>query len=805
MQREAPQHVSLVAMQTEAGIQLEDATPAAPEPAPERNVTVALPETRGYRIKNRLLGPPLDTEQLAHERLGIPTALAVFSSDCISSSAYATEQILQHSIPIIGLLAFSLVVPITGLILVVLFFLILSYRETIKAYPTAGGAYMVTRDNFGLLPAQVAGVSLLTDYVLTVAVSTAAGTDALTSAFGVLRPYHVVIALSFIFIIAFGNLRGVRESGKMFAVPTYFFIGIMGLMILVGIAKWGSLHPQDVTNLTGTIPIGTKGVANELFYGLGLFGFLTAFASGGAAVTGVEAISNGVTAFRKPEWKNARVTLFIMGGTLAALFMGLSVLSTKVHPIPYTLGSPTVISQVGKFVFGEGGVGRILFYCLQAGTMLILVLAANTSFADFPRLASFHAGDNFMPKQLTKRGHRLVFSNGILGLAIAASVLLLATGASVDRLIPLYAIGVFTSFTMSQAGMAKHHLTHKEPHWRKGLFINGFGAFLSLIVDIVILVTKFMHGAWVIVVLVPLMVYGLTRLNKQYEAEAEELKEDAPRLAEAPTLRRHVVLVFVENLDLAAARAIQYARTLFPDELRAVHFVLDPVRTEDLATAWRQLGLSRLPLDMIECPDRRIARAALEVVAEQVAAGDTEVTILIPRREYTRAWHRLLHDRTANQIAAALSELPHANVTFVPYQLGTSHRGVVEVKGRPAKRRRTAGRDHVVVVPELPEDCVPIASVRARQRVKVAGRVHSLRVQPWAGQPTLECTLVDHSGRIQIVFLGRRHVAGIEPGAELIVEGMVGEHQGRLVIRNPDYRLLGGAEEPPPVPGGTHH
>ena len=787
--------------------------PVTLEPVPEPNVAVALPETLGYRIKNKLLGPPLDTEQLAHERLGIPTALAVFSSDCISSSAYATEQILQHSIPIIGLLAFSLVVPITGLILIVLFFLILSYRETIKAYPTAGGAYMVTRDNFGLLPAQVAGVSLLTDYILTVAVSVAAGTDALTSAFGALRPYHVGIALAFIIIIAFGNLRGVRESGKIFAVPTYFFIGIMGFMIVAGIFKWGNLHPQHLDPhlaiLKGAIKIGGKGVANQLFYGLGLFGFLTAFASGGAAVTGVEAISNGVTAFRKPEWKNARVTLFIMGGTLATLFMGLSVLASKVHPIPYTLGSPTVISQVGKLVFGRGGVGTVLFYGLQAGTMLILVLAANTSFADFPRLASFHAGDNFMPKQLTKRGHRLVFSNGIIGLAIAASVLLVATGASVDRLIPLYAIGVFTSFTMSQAGMAKHHVTHKEPHWRKGLFINAFGAFLSLVVDIVILTTKFTHGAWVIVLLVPIMVYGLTRLNKQYEAEAEELKEDAPRLAEAPVLRRHVVLVFVENLDLAAARAIQYARTLFPDELRAVHFVLDPVRTEDLATAWGQLGLSRLPLDMTECPDRRIARAALEVVAEQLAAGDTEVTILIPRREYIRAWHRLLHDRTANQIAAALAELPHANVTFVPYQLGSSRRATVEVRAprspRSPMRRRPAKVPATHAAPRLPQGCVPIVSARNRQRVSVSGRIHSMRVQPWSGQPTLECTLVDYSGRIQIVFLGRRHVAGIEPGAELIVEGMVGEHLGRLVIRNPDYQLLRGADEPPPVPGSAHH
>jgi amino acid transporter len=792
-------------MRTEDEATIQDSPPLGPAPSPDANVVVNLPETLSYRVKNKLLGPPLDTEMLAHERLGIPTALAVFSSDCISSSAYATEEILRHSIPYIGLAAFSLVVPITSLILIVLFFLILSYRETIKAYPTAGGAYMVTRDNFGLLPAQVAGVSLLTDYVLTVAVSVAAGTDALTSAISALAPYHVVIALGFIVLIAYGNLRGVRESGKLFATPTYFFIIIMVVLIVVGIFKWGGLHPQHITGLKGTIPIGHPNSVRALFYGLGLYKFLTSFASGSAAVTGVEAISNGVTAFRRPEWKNARVTLFIMGGTLGTLFLGLSVLSTKVHPIPYLGGTPTVISQIGKSVFGGGPVGTILYYGLQAGTMLILVLAANTSFADFPRLASFHAGDNFMPKQLTKRGHRLVFSNGIIGLAVAASVLVLATGAIVDRLIPLYAIGVFTSFTMSQAGMAKHHLTHKEDHWRQGLFVNGFGAVLSLIVDAIILVTKFKHGAWVIVVFVPIMVYGLTRLNKQYEAEAEELKEGAPQLAEAPVLRRHVVLVFVENLDIAAARAIQYARTLFPDELRAVHFVLDPARAEELARAWGQLGLSRLPLDMVECPDRRIARAALEIVAEQLVSGDTEVTVLVPRREYVRAWHRLLHDRTANQIAAALADLPHANVTFVPYHLGHTRAQVQLPQPAPKKRRQAKTPPPAAAVPDLPPDVVPIANVSARQRVKVAGRVHSVRVQPWSGQPTLECSLVDQTGRIQVVFLGRRHVAGIEPGAILMVEGMVGEHGGRLVILNPEYRLLRGADGPPPVAGSAHH
>ncbi len=634
-------------------------------PAPE----VELPEKRGYRLKNRLLGPPLDTDQLEHERLGKPTALAVFASDNLSSSAYATEEILRVLVPVVGVAAFSLVVPITTAMLVVLGFLILSYRETIKEYPTAGGAYMVTRDNFGLLPAQVAGVALLTDYVLTVSVSVAAGTAALASAAPALVRYSVPISVAFIFIIAFGNLKGVRESGKIFAVPTYFFMAAMAALLALGLAQmiWGDL-PRAAAHAKGLMKFGHPG--DGLLLGASLYLVLHAFASGGAAVTGVEAISNGVPAFREPAWRNARTTLVIMGSSLGAMFLGLSVLAARMRVAPFEKGTPTVISQVGKLAFGHGATGTALFYALQVSTMLILVLAANTSFADFPRLASFHAGDNFMPRQLTKRGHRLVFSNGIIALAVAAAVLVVATGAKVDRLIPLYAIGVFTSFTMSQAGMAKHHVTRKEPGWRRGLFVNATGAVLSLVVDAIIAVTKFRHGAWIVVVLVPIMVTLLVRLNRQYEAEASELERDAEAAATAPILRRHVVLVFVARLDRSAARAIQYARALMPDEMRAVHIAVDRHAAEELAEEWRRLGLSRVPLELVDCPSRRVARSALEVVAAELGDGNTEVSVLLPHRVYKRFWHRLLHDRTADEIAKVIGRLEHANVTTVPYHLG---------------------------------------------------------------------------------------------------------------------------------------
>ncbi|HEX7522506.1 MAG TPA: APC family permease [Acidimicrobiia bacterium] len=652
-------------------MQTEPRTTATPKPQPLPPPSATrLPERLGYRIKNKILGPPLETDQLDTERLGIPTAVAVFSSDCISSSAYATEEIIRVLFVAIGVAAFSLVLPLTVAMLVVLFFLIMSYRETIKEYPTAGGAYMVTRDNFGLLPAQVAGVSLLTDYILTVSVSVAAGTAALASAIPGAAPYAVEISLGFIAIIAFGNLKGVRESGLVFSIPTYFFMLIMGVMLIVGAYKAGFGHlAVQSTHKPGMIKK-KPGAADGLFMGATLYVLLHAFASGGAAVTGVEAISNGVTAFKKPEWKNARVALVIMGGTLATLFLGVSILSTKVHAVPYVDGTPTVISQVGKFVFGGGTVGNALFYGLQVGTMLILVLAANTSFADFPRLASFHAGDNFMPKQLTKRGHRLVFSNGILFLAACSAVLVVVTDAKVDRLIPLYAIGVFTSFTMSQSGMAKHHITKKEPGWRKGLFINATGAVLSLIVDLIIAVTKFTHGAFIIIILVPIMVALLVRLNRQYESEASELESEAEAAITQPILRRHVVLVFVDSLDQSTARAIQYARTLVPDELRAVHIAVDRQHAERLAEEWRRLGLSRVPLELVDCPTRRVARSALEAIAAEVADGNTEVTVLLPSRVRRRFWHRLLHDRTADEIARAAANLPHANVTMVPFHLG---------------------------------------------------------------------------------------------------------------------------------------
>jgi amino acid transporter len=752
---------------------------------------IELADGFGYRAKRRLLGAPLHSDELEHQRLGKPTALAVFASDNLSSSAYATEEILHVLIPLVGLAAFSLVVPITLAMLVVLAFLILSYRETIKEYPSAGGAYLVTRDNFGPVAAQVAGASLLTDYILTVAVSSSAGTAALVSAFGGLEPLKVPIALGFIAIIAFGNLKGVKESGRVFAVPTYFFMVNMALLLGLGLyqALAGDLP------VVGFLPEAAHeaGSATEgLFYGAGLFGVLHAFASGGAAVTGVEAISNGVPAFREPAWRNARQTLVLMGTGLGVMFLGLSFLAAEAHVGPHPSGAPTVLSQVGEAVYGGGTVGDVLFYCLQAGTMLILVMAANTGFADFPRLASFQAGDSFLPRQLTKRGHRLVYSNGILVLAAAAMVLTVATGAVVTRLIPLYAIGVFTGFTLSQAGMTKHHLTHRQPGWRRSLVIQSVGALLSGLVAVVIAVTKFGDGAWVILVVLPVLVVLLLRLHGQYRLEAEELEHDVPAAIAAPVLRRHVVLVLIDRIDMAAARAIQYGRTHTAAELRAVHFALDEQVAEELASEWQRLGLTRVPLEVVECPDRRLTKAAVTAVARELADGETEVTVLLPDRKYRGIWHRILHDRTAEAIEAEVSRLPHANVTSVPFHLGAGNaldsvadrraiQAAVGVHGTDGPGRR---------IPPPEGARLPMEEVRWRDRVTVAGRVRAIRVVPQHDAPTLELVVEDESASISVVFLGRRRIAGIRVGTRLEASGTVGLHRGRLALLNPGYRLL---------------
>jgi amino acid transporter len=806
---------------SEAGDRRPPGAPTRPDAsAPAR---VDLPESLRYRLKNALLGPPIASERQHAERLGRPTALAVLSSDVISSSAYATEQMLIPLVIAVGVAAYTLVIPVTIAVIFVLVFVTLSYLEVVKVYTKAGGAYVVTRENFGLTVAQVAAMSLLIDYTLTVAVSVAAGVAAVTSVYPSLTPDTTWIAIGLVVLLAYGNLRGIREAGRVFAVPTYFFIANMVILLTVGIYKWatGSLQAHAISGHAGSVPVGSQG--SGLLLGAGVFVMLRAFASGGSALTGTEAISNGVSVFRRPESRNARITMVLMAVILGSLVAGVSVLASVTHPVPYESGTPTVISQIAKFVYGTSAAGHLFYVLLQVGTTLILVLAANTSFTGFPFLASFAAEDSYLPRQLTKRGHRLVFSTGIIVLTVVSIVLLLVTRAKVDKLIPLYAIGVFTGFTMAGAGMAKYHLTHKEDHWRRRFAINGTAAVLSAVVLVIIAVSKFSEGAWVILIILPLGVLALLRLHRQYQVEEVQLEEGAAEAAEAPVLSRHAVVVLVDRLDMATARALQYARTLHPDELRAIHFAVDRQASSELEEEWRRLGLSNLPLDIQECEDRRLTRSALEMAAETVADRKTELTILLPRRIFASGLSRILHDNTAEQIATAVGHLEHVNATVVPYQLeggwwsnrrhwgrkadaaatATATATAGAARGRHSARAadRAADRElaaralsHREAFGEKARGTIPIGDAQWRQRVRVAGRVRSVRVQPRAGTSNLECLLADDSGMLLLVFQGRRRIPGIQPGARLVVEGMVGDWARRQAILNPDYELIAGPD-----------
>jgi amino acid transporter len=807
-------------------------TPPQDGSAPQAAAYV-LPEPFSYRLKKKLLGEPLITERLSEERLSKVLALGVLAPDCISSTAYGSEEMLTQLIPYFGLAAFSLLLPITFTILTVLFFVTLSYREVVMVYTKAGGSYVVARDNFGPRIAQVAAVALIIDYILTVAVQTVAGTDALTSAFPSLAGTtpSVALTVAVVVLLTYGNLRGIREAGKSFALPTYLFIASIGALVVIGVVRTvlGQLHAHSVHN-AGVVAIGTHGSASLLVFA-SVFAMMRAFANGGSSLTGLEAISNGVANFREPTGRNARRVLVLMSTTLGTLVLGVSYLAHVTHAVPYVHGTPTVLSQEAKYVFGHALAGRVGYYAVQASTMLILYTGGNTSFNGFPNLTSFVAQDAFLPRRLTRRGHRLVFSNGIIILAVLSIALIVATKANLTALVALYAIGVFTGFTMAGSGMVKHHLTYREPGWRRRMAINGFAAVLSAIVVLIFAITKFTQGAWLVVVLFPILVFVLIRLHKQYTEETAELAANAPKAAIAPVLRRHVVIVLVERLDLATARALQYARTLSPDELRAVHFVLDTAVTRELEDEWSRLGLNRFPLDVVECPDRRLERADMELVAEAAEDSQTEVSVILPRRGFESYWQRVLHDRTADHIAAYVSQLPNANATIIPFPLGKRRKTLVPwvaggIERTPPQRRDDAGghrrtpihpwgmaggargdggapvvtggrvrgegrpADRAAAARDDVAGTTPIHELRPRQRARVSGRIRAVRVQAGAGVPSVECTMADDTGQLMLVFQGRRRVPGIEPGARLVVEGMVGERGRRVAMVNPLFTIL---------------
>ncbi|NDZ60876.1 APC family permease [Streptomyces anulatus] len=625
-----------------------------------------------YRVKQRLLGKPLTTERVAEEKLGNRTALGVLASDCISSSAYGSEQMLRVLVPVVGAAAFTVVMPVTGAILLVLLLLTLCYSDVVTIYTRAGGSYVVARENFGPNVAQIAAVALLVDYVVTVAVQVSAGTNALISLAHLvgngwtgLDHLQVPVSVAVIVLLAYGNLRGVREAGRVFALPAYLFMAAMGLIFLVAAvrAATGEL-PQADLSAPGVVSLGDPG--NGWLHGASLFIVLRAFANGGSSLTGLEAISNGISAFREPQGRNARRTLIAMSCVLAVLVLGVSTLAYSTHAVPYTDGTPTVIAQEARLAFGDGSLGTIGLVFVQLSTALVLYTGANTPFTGFPFLASFVAQDRFLPRLLTRRGHRLAFSNGIIALTVLSLALLLVTSARVDKLVALYAIGVFTAFTMAGAGLTVYHLRRRGPLRRVKIAVNALAAVISAAVVVIFAVTKFTEGAWLVVVVFPLGVWALVRINREYRREAAAL-ERLPAGADRPRTRRHQVFVLVETLDLAALKALRHAHELRPDTVRAVHFAIDEARAQRLAEVWESTSATSVELELVACPDRRLRRAMRELAVRTTQDGQSALTVLVPRRLYANALGKILHRGTGETMARTLEQLPHVSVTILPF------------------------------------------------------------------------------------------------------------------------------------------
>jgi amino acid transporter len=812
------------------------------------------PDPFWYTAKTKLLGPPLVNEQLGEQRLSKPLALGVLSPDGISSSAYGTEEILIALVPLAGIAAFTLILPLTLVILLVMTLVVLSYREVVMVYIKPGGSYVVARENFGPRIAQICAVALLIDYVVTVAVQIAAGTAAVASAIPAIGPYKLEICVGVVLLMCYGNLRGIKEAGKAFAVPTYLFAGSVILMIVVGLIReaFGKLPLYDPATMHGTYALGSG--TQGLISGVMIFTLLRAFANGGASLTGIEAVSDAVGAFNPPEGRNARKVLIAEGIILGVLVAGIGWLAHATHATPYVIGYPTVLAQEAKIVFGHTFAGQALFYLVQLATMLILYTGGNTSFNGFPFLTSYVAGDSFLPRWLLKRGHRLVFSNAIILLAVTSVALLIIKDADVNSLVPLYAIGVFTAFTMAGFGMAKYHYTRREQGWRSKFVINFSAGALSLIVVMIFAVVKFTEGAWVVLVLFVVFVPALIRLNAEYRAEAEVLEtvtgEQPPP---PPHYTRRVVFVFVDSFDLATLAALRYARSLRPTQIRAVHFVIDSVRAEKLREKWMRADRG-VALDFIDCPDRRLIKAATDLAEREIEDPGTHVTVILPRRSYSQLLGRLLHDRTADKIAAAVSRVPRSAATIVPYDV-PSRVAVLQARqaaAKAGKAGRVAGPAALTTVstgpvPESPVPGSPVpestvsgstaaesaaainltvtAQELAREsdvvaahsvprqsgngaapgvatigtvtggKVTVEGKVRVVEIRPVERNSVLAVEINDSTGNLTAMFYGRSHIPGLICGARVRFTGSARIRGGQPVMINPAYELVSLGDE----------
>ncbi|MFQ5991211.1 MAG: APC family permease [Nitrospiraceae bacterium] len=603
-------------------------------------------------LKRLLVGNPLRTTQAGDERLSKRLALAVFSSNALSSVAYATEEILIVLV-VIGAAAMAWSIPISLMIVLLLAFLTLSYRQIIYEHPEGGGAYIVAKTNFGELPGLTAAAVLMIDYVLTAAVSVAAGVAALTSAFPTLFPFRVGLGIGAIVFIVIINLRGTRESGRIFAMPTYLAIGALVLMLVVGAV-------QLLMGASLEISPDTKAAGTSSLDGLTLFLLIRAFSAGCAAVTGVEVISNGVSAFRRPESRNAAITMTAMAIILATLFLGISVLAYQYGVTPRP--DETVLSQLARATFGGGP----FYYLVQAATMLILILAANSSFAGFPRLASILARDGYMPHQMAAFGDRLVFSNGILILGVLAGLLILLFRGDTHSLIPLYLVGVFISFTLSQSGMVRRWLVKKGPHWRKKLALNGVGALVTGLVTIIIAVTKFLEGAWIVLGLIPIFIYWFRSVRSHYLAVAEQVS--LQRDHRPPLPRRNTVIIPISGVNRAVIRAVDYARGRGTD-IRAVLVDVDKEETARIQIQWAQWGCG-VHLTVLPSPYRSVLPPLLEYVEELLRKDPYGwVTVVLPEILPARWWQNILHNQRALMLKGAVLFKERVILTDVPFHL----------------------------------------------------------------------------------------------------------------------------------------
>ena len=601
-------------------------------------------------VKRLLVGAPMPLAQARHERLGKAAALAVFASDPLSSVAYATEEILLVLI-LAGSAALSYSLPVALGIAALLAVVVVSYRQTVAAYPQGGGAYLVAKDNLGIYPALTAAAALLVDYVLTVSVSVVAGIAALTSALPQLYSYRVVLSVLAVAGIALGNLRGVRESARMFAAPTYFFV--VSILAMVGYGLVGAMF--------GLLPEAPYEPHPPGLEGLGLFLLLRSYAAGCTALTGVEAVSNGVQALKPPEGRNAQIVMTWLGVISITMFLGITYLAFDFGIVPG--GDETVVSKIARRVFGTG----VPYYCVQGSTLLILVLAANTSYADFPRLSSILSRDRFVPRQFANQGDRLVFSNGILILSGFAVLLIVVFQGDTHALLPLYAIGVFISFTLSQGGMVRRWLSLREKGWRWRVWVNGVGAVVTFLVLLTLSFTKFVEGAWIVVVVIPLLVGAFVVMHRHYEEVAGDLSLEG---FAGPPQFRHTVLVLIGDVHRGVVRAVQYAKTLAPEAtVRAVYVETDPANTPRIEEKWARWGLG-VPLVVLTSPYRSLLRPFLDYLNQIQGRGDDQmVTIVLPEFLPRKWWQHFLHNQTALLIKGALLFRRNTVVADVPYLL----------------------------------------------------------------------------------------------------------------------------------------